>query len=285
MELATLDRMCFYQIIENDLTLANVFMRSSKKLNQWIHENVDLMRKIALYYQSIYQPKINFELLRCFNLPLTENLVVESLYVDGSNYGMAATPKLSIKTSVDPHPPAAAVIGMPMIPMGPAVTQLSEDQVYFRLQNPSNSESVSNILNFYGVLYGKAEKFANPKLEFNPFLDILNNFDFAMKKFKDGRESEKIIPLQIEPPSKYDSSYDYETERKAPIEKITGKTLPKSDWWQLIAIISALIVAAVVYYGLLPRDLIIGVSSGLTLTMLIFAVIVLSLACFGLRTF
>ena len=61
-----MDRVILYEILKWNFRLANVFMRTCKKINRQLHENGILMHKLSKYYQPRLEKDINFELARIF---------------------------------------------------------------------------------------------------------------------------------------------------------------------------------------------------------------------------
>ena len=157
------DRIIFYEIIKKDLSLANPLMRSSKKLNKWIHENIELMQMLGLFYQSKLQKQINTHLHRCFNT--REDTDINFLYID-NHYDV----RRKVVICWNPSPNSM---------------DISESQVCARLENNDSCfESAELIKNKLSILYKNAEKYANRKGDFNSYIDLLNNFNNVMVKFK-----------------------------------------------------------------------------------------------------
>ena len=180
------DRVIFYEIIKKDLSLANPLMRSSKKLNRWIHENIELMQMIGLFYQSKLQKQINAHLHRCFNT--CKDTDIDFLYIDSSDYEDKQKVVISWK-----YIDAAAGVRPGIF----FTTQILESQVCTRLENVSCFESAELIKNKLSIMYRDAEKYANRKGDFNSYIDILNNFNNIMVKFQKKQQNKSSLTSSI----------------------------------------------------------------------------------------
>ena len=181
------NKIIFYEIIKKDVKVANLLMRTSKKINEWIYDNKQLMQYIALNYQTKLEKRLNLELHRCLNLPIENDYTITDLWMDG---GYGNVNKISFNMVDDQ---------MNLIGTGVTASsfQLSEEQVIRRLQNPSNMEAATEIKQII-PLYKKAEKYANVDRRYNPIIDLLNNVDDMLLKCQNTKMIPHIIP-KIDP--------------------------------------------------------------------------------------
>lgn len=75
-----MDRVLLNKILDCDITLSNVFMRTCKRFNRYIRENKTLMDVLVKHYQPVIIKELHFEMNRLFdiNSPLKkiENILI-----------------------------------------------------------------------------------------------------------------------------------------------------------------------------------------------------------------
>jgi hypothetical protein len=62
-----MDRVVLNKILDCDYTLSNIFMRTCKKFNRYIHDNSKIMEKLSHRYQPKIEKEIQFGLCRLFS--------------------------------------------------------------------------------------------------------------------------------------------------------------------------------------------------------------------------
>ena len=74
-----MDRVLLNKMLDCDFTLSNVFMRTCKKFNRYVHDNKTIMDKLSRHYQPRLETEIHFELNRLFGGEIQKNLNVRKI--------------------------------------------------------------------------------------------------------------------------------------------------------------------------------------------------------------